>query len=152
TRTSDAAISKYENAAEVQLSSRPSPKPLRSGTPSRQPTGLQAETSDRIGRMAGSLGVGCCLRQAGSATRKRKTVSLTTPDLASVPLTPPTSQHDGASARCSGSNRPDQPSASCRFTPPSTTHSTSSAISYPALSLRVLREEAFEMWRAATAA
>ena len=42
------------------------------------------------------------------------------------------SRHDGASARCSVSNRPDQPNASCLFTPPSTTHSTSSAISPPA--------------------
>jgi hypothetical protein len=33
-----------------------------------------------------------------------------------------------ASVRCSASNRPDQPSASCLFTPPSKTLSTSSAI------------------------
>src|SRR4029077_19830921 len=43
-----------------------------------------------------------------------------------------TSRHDGASARCSVSNRPDQPSASCPFTPPSKTPSTSSVISPPA--------------------
>src|SRR5512146_1709099 len=43
-----------------------------------------------------------------------------------------TSRHDGASARCSVSNRPDQPNASCLFTPPSKTLSTSSAISHPA--------------------
>jgi transposase-like protein len=43
-----------------------------------------------------------------------------------------TSRHDGASARCSVSNRPDQPSASCPFTPLSSTPSTSSAISHPA--------------------
>src|SRR5271168_3948481 len=42
------------------------------------------------------------------------------------------SRHDGASARCSVSNRRDPPSVSCPFTPPSTTHSTSSAISPPA--------------------
>ena len=41
-------------------------------------------------------------------------------------------RHDGASVRCSGSNRPDQPSASCPFTPPFTTRSTSSVISLPA--------------------
>ena len=39
------------------------------------------------------------------------------------------SRHEGANARCSGSNRPDQPSASCPFTPLSKTPSTSSAIS-----------------------
>jgi transposase-like protein len=38
-------------------------------------------------------------------------------------------RHEGANARCSGSNRPDQPSASCLFTRLSTTHSTSNAIS-----------------------
>src|ERR1700722_7784119 len=42
------------------------------------------------------------------------------------------SRHDGASARCSVSNRPDPPSVSCPLTPPSTTHSTSSATSPPA--------------------
>ena len=41
-------------------------------------------------------------------------------------------QHDGGSARCSASNRPDPPSVSCPFTPPSKTRSTSSAISHPA--------------------
>src|SRR5580704_10495494 len=41
-------------------------------------------------------------------------------------------RHDDASARCSVSNRPDQPNGSCLFTPPSKTHSTSNAISHPA--------------------
>jgi hypothetical protein len=41
-------------------------------------------------------------------------------------------RHDGASVRCSGSNRPDQPNGSCPFTPPSKTRSTSSVISHPA--------------------
>ena len=41
-------------------------------------------------------------------------------------------QPTGASARCSGSNPPDQPSASCPFMPPFTTRSTSSVISHPA--------------------
>ena len=40
--------------------------------------------------------------------------------------------NDGSSARCSVSNRPDQLNASCPFTPPSKTLSTSSAISRPA--------------------
>jgi hypothetical protein len=39
---------------------------------------------------------------------------------------------DDASGRCSVSNRPDQPSASCPFTPSSKTRSTSNAISHPA--------------------
>ena len=42
-------------------------------------------------------------------------------------------RHDDASARCNASNRPVQPSASCRFTPPSSAPSTSSAISHPAI-------------------
>ena len=41
-------------------------------------------------------------------------------------------RHADASARCSGSNRPDQPNGSCPFTPSSTTRSTSSVISLPA--------------------
>jgi len=49
TRTSDAAVSKYADAAEVQLSSRPSSEPFQSGTSSRRPIGLQAETFDRFG-------------------------------------------------------------------------------------------------------
>ena len=43
-----------------------------------------------------------------------------------------TSRHDGASARCSVSNRPDQLNTSCPFTPLSKTPSTSSSISNPA--------------------
>ena len=39
---------------------------------------------------------------------------------------------DDASARCSVSNRPDQPNDSCPFTPPSKTRSTFNAISHPA--------------------
>jgi hypothetical protein len=39
---------------------------------------------------------------------------------------------DDASGRCSVSKRPDQPNASCLFTPPSKTSSTSNAISHPA--------------------
>jgi hypothetical protein len=42
------------------------------------------------------------------------------------------SRRDGASARCSVSNRPDQPNDSCLFMPPSKTLSMSSAISHPA--------------------
>src|SRR5208283_5097933 len=42
------------------------------------------------------------------------------------------SRRDDANARCSGSNRPDQPNGPCPFMPPSITRSTSSAISRPA--------------------
>jgi hypothetical protein len=42
------------------------------------------------------------------------------------------SRRDGASARCSASNHPDHPSASCPSTPLSKTPSTSGAISPPA--------------------
>jgi DDE domain len=42
------------------------------------------------------------------------------------------SRHDGASVRCRVSNRPDQPNASCPFTPPFKTPSTSRAILHPA--------------------
>ena len=41
-------------------------------------------------------------------------------------------RHDGASARCSVSNRPDQLNASCPFTASSKIRSTSNAISHPA--------------------
>jgi transposase-like protein len=43
-------------------------------------------------------------------------------------------RRDHASVRCNVSNRPDQPSASCPFTPPFTTRSTSNAISHSAAS------------------
>ena len=43
-----------------------------------------------------------------------------------------TNRLDVASGRCSVSNRPDQPNASCLFTPPSKTRSTSNAIPHPA--------------------
>src|SRR6185312_824978 len=43
-----------------------------------------------------------------------------------------TSRHDGASARCSVANRPDQRNGSYPFTPPSKTLSTFNAITHPA--------------------
>src|SRR5208337_1155545 len=57
TRTSDAAVSKYEDAAEVQLDSLPGPQPFQSGAPSRHPSSLQAETLCRIGRVARTCSV-----------------------------------------------------------------------------------------------
>ncbi len=43
--------------------------------------------------------------------------------------------HDDASARCSASNRPDQPSASCPFTPRSSSHLPSYALRPPSRSV-----------------
>jgi hypothetical protein len=45
TRARDAGLSKHEDAAEVQLSTRPGPKPFQSGATSRRPASLQAETA-----------------------------------------------------------------------------------------------------------
>src|SRR6185437_7231112 len=44
TRTGDAAILKYEDAAEVQLNSCPGAQPIQSIAPSRHEASLQAET------------------------------------------------------------------------------------------------------------
>ena len=52
TRAGDAALSKSEDAAEVQLSSCPGAQPIQSGAASRHPADLQAETLDRIGGVA----------------------------------------------------------------------------------------------------
>jgi transposase-like protein len=49
TRTGDAALSKSEDAAEVQLSSCPDAQPIQSGAPSRHEASLQAETLCRLG-------------------------------------------------------------------------------------------------------
>ena len=68
TGAGDAAVSKLEDAAEVQLSSRPGPQPIQSGAPSRHPADLQTETLGRIGGVARPCGVdrhlkeGVCLR------------------------------------------------------------------------------------------
>ena len=56
-RTGDAAFSKYEDAAEIQLSSRPGPQPIQSGAPSRHPADLQTETLGRISGVARPCGV-----------------------------------------------------------------------------------------------
>jgi transposase-like protein len=44
-RTGDAKVSKHEDAAEVQRTSRPGPQPFQSGAPSRHEASLQAETA-----------------------------------------------------------------------------------------------------------
>ena len=57
TRAGDAAVSKDEDPAEIQLSSRPGPQPFQSGTSSRHPRSLQTETLGRAGRVAVSHGL-----------------------------------------------------------------------------------------------
>jgi hypothetical protein len=49
TRTGDAALSKSEDAAETQLSSRPGAQPIQSGAPSRHEASLQAKTLCYLG-------------------------------------------------------------------------------------------------------
>jgi hypothetical protein len=63
TRTGDAAVSKYEDAAEVQLGSCPGPQPIQSGAPSRHEASLQAKTLCGLGRVARP----CCLDRRSSA-------------------------------------------------------------------------------------
>jgi hypothetical protein len=64
TRARHAALSKPEDVAKIQLSSRPGPQPFQSRTPSRHPARLQAQTLCRVGRVArrrglmGRLGAG----------------------------------------------------------------------------------------------
>jgi hypothetical protein len=48
-RTGDAALSKSEDAAEVQLSSCPGAQPIQSGAPSRYEASLQAQTLCSLG-------------------------------------------------------------------------------------------------------
>jgi predicted DNA-binding transcriptional regulator AlpA len=64
TRTGDAAVSKSEDAAKVQLSSRPGPQPIQSGATSRRKAGLKAETHCCLSRMARPRGVDCRWREA----------------------------------------------------------------------------------------
>ena len=52
TRTRHAALSKYEDVAEIQLSSRPGPQPFQSRATSDHPPSLQAEALCHIGRVA----------------------------------------------------------------------------------------------------
>ena len=57
TRARHAALSKYEDVAEIQLSSRPGPQPFQSRAPSDHPPSLQAETLCHIGRVARPCGL-----------------------------------------------------------------------------------------------
>ena len=79
TRTRDAALSKSEDAAEVQLSSRPGAQPIQSGAASRHPAGLQAETLDCIGGVARPCKVRRRLRAGVSRYASANAVTLTTP-------------------------------------------------------------------------
>ena len=83
TRARDAAVSKYEDAAEVQFSSRPGPESFQSGAASHHPAGLQAETLDCIGGVARTCRVGRRLRADVSSSASVNPVTLTTPSIAS---------------------------------------------------------------------
>jgi hypothetical protein len=79
TRASDAALSKLEDAAEVQLSSPPGPQPIQSRAASRHPAKLQAETLCCIGGVAGACTVGSRLREDVSRHPQATAVALTSP-------------------------------------------------------------------------
>ena len=79
TRTGDAALSKSEDAAEVQLSSCPGAQPIQSGAPSRHEASLQAETLCCLGRVARSRGIDRRSRDGGRAACRRASVALTPP-------------------------------------------------------------------------
>ena len=66
----DAAVSKYEDAAEIQFSSRPGPESFQSGAASHHPAGLQAETLDCIGGVARPCRVERRLRTACRPARR----------------------------------------------------------------------------------
>ena len=69
TRTGHAAVSKHEDAAEVQLSSCPGPQPFQSGAPSGHPPGLQTKALRRVGRVERPRGLiaawvcACCAQR-----------------------------------------------------------------------------------------
>ena len=79
TRTGDAALSKSEDAAEVQLSSCPGAQPIQSGAPSRHEADLQAETLCCLGRVARSRGIDRRSRDGGRPAYRRASVTLTPP-------------------------------------------------------------------------
>jgi hypothetical protein len=79
TRAGDAAVSKYEDAAEIQFSSRPGPESFQSRAASYHPAGLQAEALDCIGGVARTSRVGRLLRAGVSSSTSVNPVTLTTP-------------------------------------------------------------------------
>jgi transposase-like protein len=76
-----AALSKYEDAAEAQLSSRSGPPPFQSGAPYRHPSDSQTETLGRIGGVARPCGVDCHLKgaRAYESTNRRCFDNASTP-------------------------------------------------------------------------
>jgi len=81
TRTRDAAVSKSEDAAEVQLSSRPGPQPFQSGAPSRHSPIVQTKASRRVGRVARPRDLMAAWVWACSALPRRPAVTLTKPSV-----------------------------------------------------------------------
>ena len=79
TRTSDAALSKSENAAEIQLNWCPGAQPIQSGAPSRHEASLQAQTLCCLGRVALPRGIDRRSRDGGRAPCRRAPVTLTPP-------------------------------------------------------------------------
>ena len=79
TRAGDATVSKHEDAAEVQLSSRPGPQLFQSGAPSHHEASLQAETLGRAGGVARTRGVDRRLRAGMSRHAQTTAVTLTRP-------------------------------------------------------------------------
>ena len=97
----DAAVSKHEDAAKVQLSSRPVLQSFQSRAPSRPPVGLQAETLGRIGRVVRACSVDRCFREGASrhAQPNRRYFDYTTRTTCSRPGRPPGWRRSSRSAR-----------------------------------------------------
>ena len=70
TREGHAAVSKHEDAAEVQLSSRPGPQLFQSRAPSRHKASLQTETLGRVGGVGRPRGLDPRLLAGSRATRR----------------------------------------------------------------------------------
>src|SRR5271167_809972 len=73
-RESHATVSKHEDVAEVQLSSRPGPQLFQSGAPSRHEASLQTETLRRVGGVGRPRGVDPRLLAGSRATRRRRSL------------------------------------------------------------------------------